>query len=163
MAMNVRHARFEGVVVRTPNLQRPGRRTFSLAFGLASMLVAVDAIFHPGSPAGLWTVQTLQDLTALVLDPFATVAGLLAGTAVVPWWVSIVALGLAAIAGGGYRRLIRSRTSAAAETEERAGQITPRFVPCQVVGRDGDPTAPVPLRRQPPQHSHPTNIPCRAA
>ena len=177
MALNARHARFERVVVRMPIFQRPGRRTFSLAFGLVSMLVLIDAIFHPGSPAGLWSARTIQDLSALMLELFATVAELFIGSAAVvatwgaapvhvltvPWWVSIVALGLAAAAYGCRGRLTRSRASDAAETTEHAGRATAKIVPYRVIGGEGDPLAPVSFKRRPTQRRHPSDIPCRAA
>jgi hypothetical protein len=86
-----RQTRSETITVRTPSLQRPGRRTFSLAAGLAPMLVLVDAIFHPGPLTDLWTVRTVQELSALMLYP-------------------VVGIVLAAITYG-LRGLRRARTS----------------------------------------------------
>jgi hypothetical protein len=71
MAQNTRS---QDITIRTPNLQRPGRRTFSLTAGLGSILILVDAIFHPGPVSGLWTVQTIQDLSALIVYPVVAVS-----------------------------------------------------------------------------------------
>jgi hypothetical protein len=42
---------------------RPGRRASSLAVGMASLLVLVDAVLHPGKIDGLWTLSLVREIT----------------------------------------------------------------------------------------------------
>jgi len=65
------------------HLPRPGRRAFSGLFGLALLAVAVDAVLHPGSIDGLWSLQATRSMIAPVLGAVVEFASMIILAAVI--------------------------------------------------------------------------------
>ncbi|MEA2528429.1 MAG: hypothetical protein QOF01_4471 [Thermomicrobiales bacterium] len=158
MALIARHAQLRNLSVPVPNLPRPGRRALSLTLGLAPLLLLVDAVLHPHTIVDLWTIRQVERLTVLDL-PSLVVAGIRVPS--LASWVSIVVLGLAAVAFGLRTRQVRSRTSAA--PDGGAGETITQLGPRRRSPEQAAP--PTPIRRPARATNAPvaSDRPCRAA
>ncbi len=113
MALFAHHALPGTTHRRLPLVSKPGRRGIALTFGLAFLLLLVDAIVNSRAFFDLWAIETAQRLDGPGLHPlFETVErltnsrGAIAtwGIAVVlflalRWWAPAVALGLMPLGG----------------------------------------------------------------
>jgi hypothetical protein len=171
MAQIARRIRVGHDTVPTPDLPRPGRRAFSLSLGLAFPFLLVDAIFHPGPVADLWTMRTVQDFSAAALHQFQAAGENATGSTVVitnwgaapirlpavPWWVIVGMVGVALVGFGLHSYRARPRATGDAGAGGAAQQ---RPVPSAV---RPPPPRPVRLLPRPLGASDPSDAPCRAA
>jgi hypothetical protein len=159
------------VAMPVPNLRRPGRRAFSLTFGLAFPFLLVDAVVHPGPVAGLWAIRTIQQFPAFGLRPIQAAGENATGSTVVitnwgaapihapevPWWVIVAMVGVA-LAGFGLRTY-RTRPRATGDAGTGAG--SPRRAAASAVRPAAQ--RPVRLLPRPLRAADPSDAPCRAA
>jgi hypothetical protein len=125
MALVVRYDALQSVAAPARKLPRPGRRAASLVIGLALMFLLIDAIVHPHTVAGLWTMQTIRRLEAPGLLPlFTAVESSIGSAAAFLAWPAVAALGLASLAFVVRGRSIRRRADGGREeTGERRSYL----------------------------------------
>jgi undecaprenyl-diphosphatase len=113
MALFAHHALPGTTHRRLPVIAKPGRRGLALTFGVAFLLLLIDAIVNPRAFFDLWTIQAIQRLDAPGLHPFFQTVerltnseGTIATWALalllffsLRWWAPAVALGLMPLGG----------------------------------------------------------------